>query len=247
MTDHFSGVAPEYALRRPGYPHELFAYLASLCRRRELAWDCAAGSGQASIPLAEFFQRVLATDNSSAMLGRAPRHSRVEYRLAAETCGLAAATADLVTVAQALHWLDVDLFYAEARRVLAPGGVLAVWTYGIQHIDDEAIDRVLRHFYTEVVGPYWPKERRHVEEGYRSLPFPFPELTPPAFSMQAQWSLPQLLGYVGTWSATQRFRDTRGHDPLNDLAGELAPLWGDTGTVRRVSWPLSLRVGLRPK
>jgi SAM-dependent methyltransferase len=245
-SDHFSGVAPAYATCRPGYPRELFAYLASICSRHELAWDCAAGSGQATIPLAGVFRRVLGTDTSSAMLERAPRHPRIEYQVTAETSGLAPGSADLVTVAQALHWLDVDLFYREATRVLVPGGVLAAWTYGIQHVDDQAVDRVLGHFYTDVVGPYWPAERRHVEAGYRSLPFPFPELTPPAFSMQVQWSLPQLLGYIGTWSATQRYRDTQGRDPLTELARELGSLWGNPAAVRRVSWPLSMRVGRRP-
>jgi SAM-dependent methyltransferase len=245
-ADHFSGVAPAYATCRPGYPAELFAYLGSLSSRHELAWDCAAGSGQAAIPLAGLFRHVLATDSSSAMLDQAPRHPRIEYRVAAETSGLAPASADLVTVAQALHWLDVDRFYRDAERVLVPGGVLAVWTYGLQHLDDPAIDRMLGHFYTDVVGPYWSPERRHVEAGYRTLSFPFPELTPPGFSMQVLWSLPQLLGYLGTWSATQRFRDTRGHDPVTDLAGEVASLWGEPAVVRRVSWPLSMRVGRRP-
>jgi SAM-dependent methyltransferase len=245
-ADHFSQVAPAYAASRPGYPDELFAYLASLCSRHDQAWDCAAGSGQATLPLASVFQRVLATDTSGAMLQRAPRHRRIEYRIAAETSGLPPGSADLVTVAQALHWLDVDRFYAEAWRVLVPGGVLAVWTYGIQHIDDRAIDRVLGHFYTDVVGPHWPKERRHVEAGYRTLPFPFPELTPPPFRMEVGWSLPQLLGYVSTWSATQRFQESRGHDPVSDLGRELGSLWGNPEAAREVSWPLSMRVGRRP-
>jgi SAM-dependent methyltransferase len=246
-ADHFSRLAPAYASCRPGYPEGLFDYLAGLVSRHDLAWDCAAGSGQATIPLARRFNRVVATDFSAAMLNQAPRHAAVVYRIApAEDSGLLSATADLVTVAQALHWLDTETFYAEVVRVLVPGGVLAAWTYGAQYLDEPALDRVLRHFYADVVGPYWSPERRHVESGYRTLPFPFLELEPPALAMQELWSLAQLLGYVGTWSATQRFREAVGHDPVDQLARDLSPLWGDPSVTRRIRWPLRLRAGRRP-
>jgi SAM-dependent methyltransferase len=245
-ADHFSRLAPAYASSRPHYPDDLFTYLAALAPNRELAWDCAAGSGQASIPLAGRFNRVVASDISAAMLDQAPRHPRVEYRVApAEASGLADATVDLVTVAQALHWLDTTPFYAEAERVLVRGGVLAVWTYGAQGLDDPDLDGVLHRFYTEVVGPYWPPERCHVESGYRTLPFPFTELEAPVLTMVEHWSLPQLLGYVRTWSATQRFRETRGHDPVDQLEQNLVPYWGIPSLSRRIRWPLTLRVGHR--
>lgn len=246
-ADHFSRLAGAYASCRPGYPETLFDYLAGLVSRHALAWDCAAGSGQATIPLARRFNRVIATDISAAMLERAPRHPAVEYRVApAEASGLDDASTDLVTVAQALHWLNTDTFYAEAARVLVPGGVLAVWTYGTQSLDAAAPDRVLQHFYTEIVGPYWPPGRRHVESGYRTLPFPFPELAPPNLAMQETWSLAQLLGYVGTWSATQRFREAVGYDPVDQLGRDLAQYWRDPSATRLVRWPLSLRLGCRP-
>lgn len=246
-ADHFSRLAPAYASCRPGYPPELFGYLKAVCHRHELAWDCASGTGQASLPLAGMFRRVIATDASPAMIGNARSHPGVEYRVApAEASGLDDASADLITVAQALHWLELDGFYPEVERVLVPGGVLAVWTYGNQYLDDEALDRVLNRFYSEIVGPYWPEERRHVESGYRTLPFPFPELPPPVFVMQERWTLPQLLGYLGTWSATQRCRETLGQDPVEQLAPELASIWGHPGSARLVRWTLSLRVGRRP-
>jgi ubiquinone/menaquinone biosynthesis C-methylase UbiE len=246
-ADHFSQVAPAYASCRPGYPDELFDYLGEQVSRHHLAWDCAAGSGQATIALARQFDRVIATDISASMLQQAPRHPAVEYRVApADASGLADATADLVTVAQALHWLDIEAFYAEAARVLVPGGVLAVWTYGTQYLDEPPLDRVLQRFYTEIVGPHWSPERRHVESGYRTLSFPFPELEPPALGMEQRWSLAQLLGYVGTWSASQRFRKAVGQDPVTQLARDLGPHWGDPLVRRRVRWPLSLRLGRRP-
>ena len=172
-VDHFSRVASAYLECRPRYPSELFAYLSDVSTRHELAWDCAAGSGQATLPLAVRFRRVLATDVSAAMLDQAPRHPRVEYRLArAQDSGLADSSTDLVTVAQALHWLDLEPFYAEVDRVLVPGGVLAVWSYGTQFLEDPALDAMLCYFYSHVVGPYWASERHHVEAGYCTLPFP---------------------------------------------------------------------------
>jgi ubiquinone/menaquinone biosynthesis C-methylase UbiE len=245
--DHFSGHAPAYAYYRPRYPEALFDYLDTLVPGHSLAWDCGAGSGQATIPLAGRFGRVIATDISRAMLQQAPRHPAVEYRVApAEASGLENASVDLVTVAQALHWLNTGTFYAEAARVLVPGGLLAVWTYGEQRLDEPALDRTLRRFYTDIVGPYWPEERRHVESGYLTLPFPFPELQPPALVMQEIWTLAQLLGYVGTWSATHRFRQAVGHDPLDRLRQDLERNWGDPSSGRRIWWPLSVRLGVRP-
>ena len=243
-ADHFSRVATDYAACRPGYPPELFSYLSSLAGGHELAWDCAAGSGQATVPLTDWFRRVLATDVSSEMLGRAPHHPRIEYRVSrGEESGLPDSSVDLVTVAQALHWLDIDSFYSEVDRVLAPAAVLAVWSYAGQRLDHAALDDLLTRFYRDVVGPYWPAERRHVEAGYRTLPFPYDELDTPAVTMEERWTLPQLLGYLGTWSATQRFRDIKGYDPVAPLGAELGVQWGDPALPRVVRWPLSLRVG----
>ena len=246
-ADHFSRVAPAYASCRPHYPEALFDYLAALVNRRELAWDCAAGSGQATIPLARRFRHVIASDISEPMLSQVPAHPGLECRVVpAEAIGLTDGAVDLVVVAQALHWLDPDAFYAEAERVLAPDGVLAVWTYGTQYMEDPALERELARFHSQVVGRYWPPERRHVEAGYATLPFPYPELDPPAFVMEERWSISQLLGYLRTWSATQRFREQVGHDPVNQLERELAPHWGDVSRQRRVRWPLTLRVGRKP-
>ena len=245
--DGFSAVAGDYASRRPHYPGELFTYLGRVCERHELAWDCAAGTGQASIPLTRMFQRVIATDASHAMLKHATRHPRVDYRVArANSSGIPSSSVDLVTVAQALHWLKLDAFYAEAKRVLVPAGVLAVWTYGVQVLEDERLNSLVQAFYSDTVGPYWAAERRHVESGYRTLPFPYPELTAPTFTMHEEWTLAELLGYLSTWSATQNFRKARGQDPVEGLASKLAPLWGDEITRRRISWPLSIRLGRRP-
>lgn len=242
FPDHFSSVAADYARFRPRYPAALLRYLADLALGRSLAWDCATGNGQAAVGLAELFDRVVATDASADQVAHAIPHPKVEYRVArAEACGLPPASVDLVTVAQALHWFDLDAFYAEVRRVLGPGGVLAVWCYGRFEADNPQVVAALERFYHETVGPYWPAERRLVEEGYRSLPFPFAELAPPAFEMTGELPLGGLAGHLGTWSAVKRFREATGRDPLPELLEEFAA--AEPAGTYRVRWPIALRVG----
>lgn len=248
FPDHFSDRAAEYARFRPRYPAKLFTYLASLVAPRTTAWDCATGSGQAALALAEHFARVFATDASAEQLAHARPHPKVEYRIAAaERSGLDSASVDLITVAQALHWFDIPAFFVEARRVLRPGGVLAVWCYRRLEIVGGALRGALDRFYSETVGPYWPKERHLVEDGYRALDFPFPELSAPAFAMEARMSLEALIGYLGTWSATQGYVRATGQDPLPAFMRELMRHWTRPNEPRSVRWPLALRVGqIRP-
>lgn len=244
FTDHFASVGEGYADFRPRYPAPLFEWLASQCSTRDIVWDCGAGSGQASIALADFFKQVLATDASAAQLLHAPEHPRVDYRIArAEDSGLATGSVDLVTVAQALHWFDLARFYAEVKRVLKPGGVVAAWSYGVINVEGHEIDRLVQHFYQHTIGPYWPPERRHVESGYRELPFPFDAIDAPALAMRVEWTLPQLLGYLRSWSATARYQAANGVDPAVPLAELLMPVWGEAMQRRKVCWPLSMLVG----
>ncbi|TCJ14961.1 class I SAM-dependent methyltransferase [Parasulfuritortus cantonensis] len=244
FNDHFAPVSGAYADFRPRYPAALFDWLAEQAPARALAWDCACGSGQASVDLAARFARVVATDASEKQLAGAQAHPHVEYRQApAEASGLADASADLVTVAQALHWFDRPRFYAEVRRVLRPGGLLAVWTYGVQRVDDLRVNAHVQRFYHDVVGPYWPPERALVESGYRDLEFPFAELAVPAFAMTTHWRLARLLGYFRSWSATGRYLAAVGRDPVAALADEIAGAWGDPEVARQVTWPLAVRVG----
>jgi len=246
FKDHFSRLAAQYSAFRPSYPAAIFDYVAQLCRERQKAWDCACGTGQASLALAERFDAVIATDASPQQLAAAPARANVTYRVArAEESGIESESVDLVTVAQALHWFDVDSFYGEVQRVLKPSGVLAAWTYGPLHVEacDARIEALVQEFYRDIVGPYWPPERRLVETGYRELAFPFAELQAPSFNMEQQWQRAQLLGYLRTWSATGRYVDETGVDPVAALEERIRPLWVDEHSTRRVTWPLALRVG----
>ena len=205
FPDHFSSRAADYARYRPDYPDALFDFLASLAPARRRAWDCATGSGQAAAALAARFEQVVGTDASALQIAAAVRKPGVLYRVAlADASGLPNGSVDLVTVAQALHWLDRDRFWPEADRVLAAGGVIAVWCYDFLRVTPE-VDAVVRRLSSEVVGPYWPPERALVDRGYGELEFPFEELPAPAFSMAKPWRFPDLLGYLRTWSASRRF------------------------------------------
>lgn len=244
FSDHFASVARHYADSRPTYPPVLFDWLASQCGEHGLAWDCGAGSGQASLELARHFSRVIATDASAAQIAQAAPHPRIEYRVApAEESGLEECSADLVIVAQALHWFDLDRFYAEVRRVLKPGGVIAVWSYGVQEVENDAVNAIVQHFYAQEVGPYWPPERHHVETGYRELPFPFTPIAVPPFAMQLQWTLGHLLDYFRSWSATAAYVKAKGSDPVAALEPRLKACWGDPAQQRTVTWPLALLAG----
>jgi len=244
FADHFSRLATGYATYRPQYPDGLFAAIAAASRSHEVVWDCATGTGQAVRGLARHFALVLASDASREQVAAATSHERARYLVArAEAAPLPAGSACMITVAQALHWLDLAEFYAEARRVLRPGGLLVVWTYGSQRIDGGPIDSVLHDFYQRVVGPYWPPQRRWVETGYRTLRFPFEEVALQAPPMSADWTLGQLLGYIGTWSAVARCRESSGTDPVSELADRVVPLWRDPAVSRRIEWPISVRAG----
>ena len=244
FKDHFSVQAADYAKFRPRYPQKLFDYLGSIAPSRQLAWDCGTGNGQAAVGLASGFDRVIATDASEKQIANAQSHEKVEYRVApAENSGIGSETLDLIMVAQALHWFDLDHFYAEARRVLKPDGILAASAYNLLHIEP-AIDEVVNQYYYEVVGTFWPPERKFVEQ-FADLPFPFHNVNAPKFEMTAQWNLHHLLGYLQTWSSTQRFITAKNSDPLEQIMDELRSAWGDPDRTRRVSWPLTLRVGAK--
>lgn len=241
FQDHFSTQASGYAQARPTYPAALFTELARLAPGRALAWDAGAGNGQAALGLAAEFERVLATEPSEAQLAAAERHPRVTYERAAETAPmLADGSVDLVTVAQAAHWFDLPRFYAEVRRVLRPGGIVAIWTYGLCEITPEIVE-VIERLYGDIVGSYWPPERIHPETGYRELFFDFDEFPFPRFAMELEWTGAAMAAYLRTWSAVARYRQAHGgEDPVALIEPELFARWGDG--LRRVRWPLGGRI-----
>jgi SAM-dependent methyltransferase len=246
FKDYFSVQADEYARRRPTYPPELFQYLASVAPAHVLAWDCGTGNGQAARGLAPYFDHVIATDASADQLRNAFPDPKVEYRHAhAEDSGLIANTVDLVTVAQALHWFDLDSFYPEVQRTLKPGGVIAVWGYGLTNVDPD-IDNIIHHFYSDTVGPYWPKERTHVDVAYQSLPFPFAEFDSPPLAIHLNWDLSDMLAYLRTWSPVRRYIEAHGKDPVDLIEAALRSAWGNDTDQKPVTFPIFIRIGRTP-
>jgi len=242
FKDHFSTQAAVYAKFRPRYRKEMFEYLGTIAPTRQLAWDCATGNGQAAVELAEVFDRVIATDASESQIGNAEPHEKVEYRVApAEQSNLQPGAVDLILVAQALHWLDRDRFYPEVARILKEGGVFAASAYNLLQTD-KLIKDIVGHYYYEVVGPYWPAERALIEK-FEEIPFPFPECKTPKFEIVADWNLEQLVGYLRSWSSTQRFIAATNRNPLDQIASDLEKAWGDPEKTKRIVWPLILRAG----
>ena len=214
----------------------------------QLALDCGTGSGQAAVGLAKYYDRVVATDPSEEQLSHAVRNPRVEYRRTrAEQSGLTAASVDLVTAAQAAHWFDLPAFYAEAKRVLARGGAVAVWGYGDPMLDTKALHEILHSFNRGLLEPYWPAERQLLLDGYRTIPFPFDEIEFPRLMLEMRWTLPELAGYLRSWSATNRYIAEYGSDPVADVEKALAGEWGPQDEVRLVRWPLYVRAGRVPQ
>jgi SAM-dependent methyltransferase len=237
FKDHFSAVAADYANARPEYPQELFAWIASVAPARTLAWEAGCGSGQATRDLAAKFERVHATDPSAAQIAQARGPANVHFAVEpGERCSLSDASADVVCVAQALHWFNRDAFFDECARVLRPGGVLVAWGY-----QNVILPPDLRAAYAALeadIVPYWPPERELIDEGYAGFAWPFAPVAAPAFELRAQWTLPRLLGYFSSYSASKRHRDATGRDAVAKHAPALAAAWGDPRQPRTVQWPL---------
>jgi len=221
----------------------LFSFLADSCHEHDFAWDCATGNGQAARSVAPFFENVLATDASAEQIGSAEAHPGIEFRVApAEASGIDANSVDLITVAQALHWFDIERFFAEVNRVLKPGGVLAVWAYERCHVTPEC-NEVVENIFAEVES-FWPPEREIVDGKYCDITLPVPEMPVDSFDMQVNWTADEMLNYMRTWSATQRYMQANGSDPLAPYEQQLRARWGEGR--RDLRWPLTLKAGRSP-
>lgn len=246
FKDHFSGHSNEYGHYRPVYPSALFDWLARNSPSAHRCWDCATGTGQAAQDLARHFSHVIATDASAEQISSAVGAGRIDYRVAhAEKSGIDERSVDLITVAQALHWFDIPAFFKEADRVLKPQGLLAIISYNLLTVDAE-INAVILQLYHDILGDYWPPERRLIEESYANIKLPYTELDAPVFHMQANWNLAQLMGYLNTWSAVKHYTQVTGESSLKLVEGELRSAWGDPLSVMHIQWPLNIRVAIKP-
>ncbi len=242
MKDNFSTQADLYAQYRPTYPAAFYEYINGLVKNRTCAWDCGTGNGQVASVLADNFEQVLATDISAKQLANAEQKPNIQYSLqAAEQSDFPDDKFDLIVVAQAMHWFDFDKFYREANRTLKADGLFVVAGYGLMKVN-AAIDVLINRFYYEIVGPYWDAERHYIDEGYKTIPFPFNEIPSPEFQISTNWTFGHLLGYLNTWSAVQHYIKDKKENPVDRIEGELRLAWGNAALLQ-VHFPVLLRVG----
>jgi ubiquinone/menaquinone biosynthesis C-methylase UbiE len=242
MKDNFSTQSDKYAKYRPTYPSQFFDYLNSIIPNKQNAWDCGTGNGQVAYELAKTFDTVFATDISQSQIENALLANNISYSVQpAETTNFDNNQFDLIVVAQAIHWFDFDKFYAEAKRTAKNNALLCVVGYGKLEIDAQ-IDPVIADFYSNVIGKYWDKERRYIDENYKTIPFLVDEIQTPSFVNTQHWTLAHLMGYLNTWSAVKHFIKQNNYNPLDKLQKEIEQLWGNEQT-KQVHFPLLLRIG----
>ncbi|HSA75701.1 MAG TPA: class I SAM-dependent methyltransferase [Candidatus Nitrosocosmicus sp.] len=245
-VDHFSSTSKEYSFSRPTYPDDLYKYLSDITPNKDTVWDCATGNGQAAIGLCKYFKNVIASDASKGQLDYKFLRNNIHYEMfPAEKATINNNCVDLITVAQAAHWFDLDKFYKEVTRVSKSKGILAIWSYGMHKINYE-IDKISTKLNVggDILGKYWPQQTNYVKEDYKTIPFPFKEIRSPKFEMTVKWSLDNLVNYMQTWSAVKRFSTEEKFNPLELIIEELENLWGMWETRKTVSWDINIRIGI---
>jgi SAM-dependent methyltransferase len=242
MKDNFSKTAGLYANYRPLFPGDLFEHIAKICNHRIAAWDCGTGNGQVAIQLANHFQHVYATDISQNQIDNAYWDDKITYEVeAAESCSFPDRSFDLIMVAQAVHWFDFDLFYAQVNRTLKKDGLLAILGYGLIRID-EKVDQVISELYKNTLGPYWDSERKYIDEEYKTIPFPYKQIDAPDFTISLKWNATQLLGYLNTWSAVQHYLKEKKENPVDLITPKLMKAWGKE-PIKKIEFPVFIKLG----
>ncbi len=246
FKDLFSDASSKYAAFRPHYPNELFAFLATCCSEKKIAWDCATGNGQAAAHLSRFFDRVIATDPSAQQLAEAKQVVNIEYRQeTAEKPSLSDNSVDAITIAQALHWFDWNQFYSQVNRVLKADGVIMAIAYGFPEISP-SVDELIMHLHNVTLREYWEQERPLVVDMYKDIPFPFERIDAPPFFIRKEMTQADLLGYLATWSGLKKYITVEQKNPIDLFASKLNDVWPKEHRVLNVSWPLAIKVGKKP-
>ena len=241
--DLFSQQSKIYAQFRPGYRQELFDYVLSFVQEKKCAWDCATGNGQAAIVLADYFEKLEASDISEAQVRNAIKKQNINYHVCpAEETPFADSSFDLITVAQAYHWLNWERFHDEAMRVGKRNSVIAVWTYNLLICEDEKINDVINYFYRNITGPYWDYERRYVDDGYATVDFNFPPLPSKVFQARFTWNREQLKGFFLSWSAVRKYINEHQQNPVDIIEKDIDAVWG-LNEQKEIHFPIFLRIG----
>jgi ubiquinone/menaquinone biosynthesis C-methylase UbiE len=240
--DLFSGHSQIYAAFRPTYPEDLYQFIFKHVEQKSTAWDCATGNGQVAQRLAKDFKKVFATDLSQKQIDQAIPTDNISYSVSkAEETSFNDNQFDLITVGQAIHWIDTNKFYEEAIRTSKPNGILAIWGYSLLSLNPE-IDLIILDFYTNVVGKYWDAARTLVDNKYKDIAFPFEQIPAPEFQLTVSWTLEHLAGYLTSWSATQKYIEVHAVNPVFKTIEKISPLW-KSGEQKTAVFPLFLKLG----
>ncbi len=239
-SELFNTQAKFYSEYRPTYPQALIEYISGLCEQHELVWDVATGNGQAAFALAEYFKKVYATDISEGQLKHAKPCNNIQYaHSSCENSTLEAASVDLVTVAQAIHWFDFEKFYQEVARVIKLNGVLAAWGYALMLFEDKQVQNLLEDFYSNNLSPYWAPERKHLDNHYDSIFFPFEKITAPEIQISFAFNFEQFIGYLNSWSAVNTYIKQHAENPIEKyLMMPLKKIWGDPQQLKKGYFPI---------
>lgn len=239
---YFSEHADAYATFRPRYPDALIRHICKMVKYRGVAWDCACENGQLAVLLSKHFQLVMASDISAEQIALAPGNKGILYTVqSAEQTDFPEEYFDLIVVGQAIHRFCFEDFYAEVFRVLGPKGIIVAIGYGLLSINSE-IDKVIHRLYREILGDFWPPERRFIEEAYTKIPWPFEDVMMPDFAMQDNWTKHHLLGYLNTWSAVKLYEKVHRINPVSLVATEIEEAWGGEHH-REVRFPIFTKAG----
>lgn len=240
----FNKQAADYVKYRPVYPREVYDFLASLTPGHDLAYDAGTGNGQCATPLADYFKEVIASDISQNQIDNAIKKNKVTYLVSeAHETTIKAKTVDLITSATAIHWFNFEMFFAECKRILKPNGIIAAWSYGWHECENEHITKIIQHFGKNLLQDYWRPQPKLIWDNYKSIPFPFEKIKHPEFKQQVQWNLEELIGYLSTWSATQKYINDKKSHPAELVYKELLSQWGDPSIKLEFHSPLIMLVG----
>ncbi|MFD1384732.1 methyltransferase domain-containing protein [Rhodanobacter aciditrophus] len=232
-----------YSRVRPTYPAELYFWLSRQVPNTQRVWDCACGTGQASIDLAAYFSQVEATDISEAQIAKATPHRHVNYTVQpAESTHFPDNHFDAVCVAHALHWFELDAFWVEVKRVLKPGGKVFIWGYNWAQFESE-LDTAVRQHILSILKPHWPEKTALLREQYRAIEFPFETIETPEFDLKCRWTMSQAFAFMRTWSAAQIMVENHGDERILQAESAVAEVWQNPQKKQNVKLPFFVYAG----
>ncbi|KAH9507373.1 hypothetical protein Btru_057943 [Bulinus truncatus] len=218
-------LAEMYSRYRPGYPQEIFDQIISYhdelgANGRQLAVDVCCGSGQSAVPLVKLFDKVIGVDVSQDLLDHLPKDvpNLTYYMCPAEDMPMIdSGTVDLVTVGAGLHWLDIDRFFPEVKRILKPGGTFAAYTWLVDQIEHGELRRYLMEA-AVIFKDYYTSKALIGFDKYQSVEFPFQDLRRFELQMKDEMTMEQWEGFIHTFHSTKLYYEAH---PGTDIVGDI--------------------------